>query len=82
MPDLAQLLEQVFMNGLINRAWDASGRDVPKFIAELTRTGEEHGYLFEVGPVEVVDGKPVIDWPCVYVPEADRDRPRCKTCGR
>jgi hypothetical protein len=62
------------MNGLIERAWTASGGNVDNFKVEMCRRGEEHGYLFDVRDVVVVDGKPVIDWPCIYVAEADQRR--------
>jgi hypothetical protein len=75
------LLEQVWMNGLIARAWTASGGDVDKFKVELCNRGEENGYLFDVGDVAVVDDMPVIDWPCVYIAEADQRRAKWRGDG-
>ena len=65
--ELQRLLSQVFMNGLIERSWTKAGGDVEKFKKVMETDGEKVGYLFEIGEVKVVDGKPMINWPCIQV---------------
>lgn len=83
MSELAYLLAQVQMNGIIERAWAKAGGDLACFKQEMQLEGELANYLFEVGEVQVVDGQPVFNWPCLYVePPYVEPAKACPHCGK